>query len=56
MVSLLVFVFAVGLLIEGYTHGVLGENSADEPAVTRDAPAAPASVTNGGPVITVVDG
>jgi cellulose synthase/poly-beta-1,6-N-acetylglucosamine synthase-like glycosyltransferase len=32
LVSLLVFVFTLGLLIEGYTHGVLGENSADEPA------------------------
>jgi cellulose synthase/poly-beta-1,6-N-acetylglucosamine synthase-like glycosyltransferase/peptidoglycan/xylan/chitin deacetylase (PgdA/CDA1 family) len=56
LVSLLIFVFAVGLLIEGYTHGVLGENSADEPAATPNAPAAPASVTNGGPVITVVNG
>jgi cellulose synthase/poly-beta-1,6-N-acetylglucosamine synthase-like glycosyltransferase/peptidoglycan/xylan/chitin deacetylase (PgdA/CDA1 family) len=49
-------VFAIGLLIEGYTHGVLGENSADEPPVTPHAAAAPASVTNGGPVLTVVNG
>jgi cellulose synthase/poly-beta-1,6-N-acetylglucosamine synthase-like glycosyltransferase/peptidoglycan/xylan/chitin deacetylase (PgdA/CDA1 family) len=56
LVSLLVFVFTIGLLIEGYTHGVLGENSADEPAVTPNAPSAPASVTNGGPVVTVVNG
>jgi cellulose synthase/poly-beta-1,6-N-acetylglucosamine synthase-like glycosyltransferase/peptidoglycan/xylan/chitin deacetylase (PgdA/CDA1 family) len=56
LVSLVIFVFAIGLLIEGYTHGVLGENSADEPAVAPNAPAAPASVTNGGPVITVVNG
>lgn len=54
--SLLVFVFAIGLLIEGYTHGVLGENSADEPPATPNGPTAPASVTNGGPVITVVNG
>jgi cellulose synthase/poly-beta-1,6-N-acetylglucosamine synthase-like glycosyltransferase/peptidoglycan/xylan/chitin deacetylase (PgdA/CDA1 family) len=56
LVSLVVFVFAVGLLIEGYTHGVLGENSADEPPATPHAAAAPASVTNGGPVLTVVNG
>jgi cellulose synthase/poly-beta-1,6-N-acetylglucosamine synthase-like glycosyltransferase/peptidoglycan/xylan/chitin deacetylase (PgdA/CDA1 family) len=52
----MVFVFAIGLLIEGYTHGVLGENSADEPPVTPHAAPAPASVTNGGPVVTVVNG
>jgi cellulose synthase/poly-beta-1,6-N-acetylglucosamine synthase-like glycosyltransferase/peptidoglycan/xylan/chitin deacetylase (PgdA/CDA1 family) len=38
------------LLIEGYTHGVLGENSADEPQTGRQA-AAPATVLDGGPVI-----
>jgi cellulose synthase/poly-beta-1,6-N-acetylglucosamine synthase-like glycosyltransferase/peptidoglycan/xylan/chitin deacetylase (PgdA/CDA1 family) len=48
--------FTIGLLIEGYTHGVLGENSADEPAAAPHAQAAPASVTNGGPVVTVVNG
>lgn len=47
------FVFALGLLIEGYTHGVLGENSADEPVVGPNAGAAPAAVANGGPVIQV---
>jgi len=56
LVSLVVFVFAIGLLIEGYTHGVLGENSADEPPASPHAAAAPASVTNGGPVLTVVSG
>jgi cellulose synthase/poly-beta-1,6-N-acetylglucosamine synthase-like glycosyltransferase/peptidoglycan/xylan/chitin deacetylase (PgdA/CDA1 family) len=56
LVSLLLFVFALGLLIEGYTHGVLGENSADEPPASPHAQAAPASVTGGGPVVTVVDG
>jgi cellulose synthase/poly-beta-1,6-N-acetylglucosamine synthase-like glycosyltransferase/peptidoglycan/xylan/chitin deacetylase (PgdA/CDA1 family) len=56
LVSLLVFVFAVGLLIEGYTHGVLGENSSDEPAVTPHSALAPASVTDGGPVVTVANG
>ncbi len=53
LVSLVMMVFAVGLLIEGYTHGVLGENSADEPAPGPHAAAAPAAVTGGGPVIQV---
>jgi cellulose synthase/poly-beta-1,6-N-acetylglucosamine synthase-like glycosyltransferase/peptidoglycan/xylan/chitin deacetylase (PgdA/CDA1 family) len=44
------------LLIEGFTHGVLGENGADEPTATPHAAAAPASVTHGGPVLTVVNG
>ncbi|MBO0836847.1 MAG: polysaccharide deacetylase family protein, partial [Actinobacteria bacterium] len=43
----------MGVVIEGYTHGVLGENSADEPAVVANAAVAPESVTNGGPVIGV---
>jgi Tfp pilus assembly protein PilX len=29
LVSLVMIVFAVGLLVEGYTRGVLGENSAN---------------------------
>jgi cellulose synthase/poly-beta-1,6-N-acetylglucosamine synthase-like glycosyltransferase/peptidoglycan/xylan/chitin deacetylase (PgdA/CDA1 family) len=53
LVSLVVFVFAVGLLIEGYTHGVLGENSADESAAAAKAAAAPGAVTGGGPVVQV---
>jgi cellulose synthase/poly-beta-1,6-N-acetylglucosamine synthase-like glycosyltransferase/peptidoglycan/xylan/chitin deacetylase (PgdA/CDA1 family) len=53
LVSLVMFVFAIGLLIEGYTHGVLGENSADEPTPAPHAAAAPAAVTGGGPVIQV---
>jgi len=53
LVSLVIFVFAVGLLIEGYTHGVLGENSADKPAAAPKAAAAPAAVTGGGPVVQV---
>ncbi len=40
----------MGLLIEGYTHGVLGENSADEPD-TAGQTTAPAAVLDGGPVI-----
>ena len=50
LVSLLLVVFTVGLLIEGYTHGVLGENSADEPD-TAGQTTAPAAVLDGGPVI-----
>jgi hypothetical protein len=56
LVCLVMFVFAIGLLIEGYTHGVLGENSADEPAATPRAAAAPLAVMNGGPVLTVAGG
>jgi cellulose synthase/poly-beta-1,6-N-acetylglucosamine synthase-like glycosyltransferase/peptidoglycan/xylan/chitin deacetylase (PgdA/CDA1 family) len=46
-------VFAAGLLVEGYTRGVLGENSADEPSPGPHAAAAPAAVADGGPVIRV---
>jgi cellulose synthase/poly-beta-1,6-N-acetylglucosamine synthase-like glycosyltransferase/peptidoglycan/xylan/chitin deacetylase (PgdA/CDA1 family) len=53
VVSLVMFVFAIGLLIEGYTHGVLGENSADEPPPAPHAAAAPSAVIGGGPVIKV---
>jgi cellulose synthase/poly-beta-1,6-N-acetylglucosamine synthase-like glycosyltransferase/peptidoglycan/xylan/chitin deacetylase (PgdA/CDA1 family) len=52
LVSLVMFVFAVGLLVEGYTRGVLGENSADEPRPGPHA-AAPAAVAGGGPVVQV---
>ena len=51
LVSLVMLVFAAGLLVEGYTRGVLGENSSDEPAPGPHAAAAPAAVTGGGPVI-----
>ena len=44
-------VFALGLVIEGYTHGVLGENSADEPTVSPRVAAAPATVLSGGPIV-----
>lgn len=42
--------FAIGLLIEGFTRGVLGENSADEPSAAGSP--APAAVLNAGPVIS----
>ncbi len=55
LVSLVMLVFAVGLLIEGYTRGVLGENSADEPAprAATAADAVPAAISDGGPVISL---
>ena len=43
-------VFAAGLTVEGYTRGVLGENSSTEPAPGRHA-GAPVAVISGGPVI-----
>ncbi len=49
--SLILLVIAVGLLVEGYTHGVLGESSSTIPQAAPDGPAAPGTVTNGGPVI-----
>ena len=51
LVSLVMLVFAGGLMVEGYTRGVLGENSSTEPSPGRHTAAAPAAVTSGGPVI-----
>ena len=51
LVSLVMLVFAAGLMVEGYTRGVLGENSSTEPSPGRHAAAAPAAVVSGGPVI-----
>jgi cellulose synthase/poly-beta-1,6-N-acetylglucosamine synthase-like glycosyltransferase/peptidoglycan/xylan/chitin deacetylase (PgdA/CDA1 family) len=53
LVSLVMFVFAVGLLVEGYTRGVLGENSADKPQAASHAGGVPAAIADGGPVIQV---
>ena len=50
LVSLVMIVFAVGLLVEGYTRGVLGENNADEPGPGPHA-TAPFAAAGGGPVI-----
>ncbi len=44
-------VIAIGLLAEGYTHGVLGESSATVAQGAPDGAPAPATVTGGGPVI-----
>ena len=51
LVGLLMLVFAVGLVVEGYTRGVLGENSADQPQPGPRVAGAPSAVTGGGPVI-----
>jgi cellulose synthase/poly-beta-1,6-N-acetylglucosamine synthase-like glycosyltransferase/peptidoglycan/xylan/chitin deacetylase (PgdA/CDA1 family) len=53
LVSLVMLVFAAGLLVEGYTRGILGENSSDEPSPGPHATAVPAAVADGGPVIRV---
>ena len=53
LVSLVMLVFAAGLMVEGYTRGVLGENSSTEPSPERHTAVAPAAVTSGGPVITM---
>jgi cellulose synthase/poly-beta-1,6-N-acetylglucosamine synthase-like glycosyltransferase/peptidoglycan/xylan/chitin deacetylase (PgdA/CDA1 family) len=44
-------VFTLGLLVEGYTHGVLGETSATVAQAAAGGPAAPGAVLAGGPVI-----
>ncbi len=44
-------VIAIGLLAEGYTHGVLGESSATVAQATQGGGPAPGAVTGGGPVI-----
>ena len=46
---MIVLTFMIGLLVEGYTRGILGENSADAPHA--GGPAAPAAVLHGGPVL-----
>ena len=51
LVSLVMLVFAAGLTVEGYTRGVLGENSSTEPSPGQHAAAAPAAIVSGGPVI-----
>jgi cellulose synthase/poly-beta-1,6-N-acetylglucosamine synthase-like glycosyltransferase/peptidoglycan/xylan/chitin deacetylase (PgdA/CDA1 family) len=52
----MVIVFALGLLIEGYTHGILGENAASEPTAGAGAAPGPAAVLGGGPVVAPVGG
>jgi cellulose synthase/poly-beta-1,6-N-acetylglucosamine synthase-like glycosyltransferase/peptidoglycan/xylan/chitin deacetylase (PgdA/CDA1 family) len=51
LVGLVLLVFALGLLVEGYTHGVLGENSSGVAQAQAGGPGAPGLVLHGGPVI-----
>src|SRR5205807_5963369 len=53
--TLVVLVFTLGLLIEGYTHGILGENAASEPVAGARTPG-PAAVLAGGPVVAPAGG
>jgi cellulose synthase/poly-beta-1,6-N-acetylglucosamine synthase-like glycosyltransferase/peptidoglycan/xylan/chitin deacetylase (PgdA/CDA1 family) len=54
LVILLVVIFALGLLAEGFTRGALGESTAAQPASGTGT--GPASVLGGGPVIAPVGG
>jgi cellulose synthase/poly-beta-1,6-N-acetylglucosamine synthase-like glycosyltransferase/peptidoglycan/xylan/chitin deacetylase (PgdA/CDA1 family) len=56
LIILMVIVFALGLLIEGFTHGILGENAAGEQATGAGAASGPAAVLAGGPVVAPVGG
>ena len=51
VVGLLLVVFTLGLAVEGYTHGVLGESAAGIAQAAVGGAAAPAAVLHGGPVI-----
>jgi cellulose synthase/poly-beta-1,6-N-acetylglucosamine synthase-like glycosyltransferase/peptidoglycan/xylan/chitin deacetylase (PgdA/CDA1 family) len=50
--GLLLLVFMLGLAVEGYTHGVLGENSSGVAQAEAGGPTAPGDVLHGGPVIS----
>jgi cellulose synthase/poly-beta-1,6-N-acetylglucosamine synthase-like glycosyltransferase/peptidoglycan/xylan/chitin deacetylase (PgdA/CDA1 family) len=49
-------VFTLGLLVEGFTHGVLGETASTIAHAESGGPSAPAAVIHGGPVIRAADG
>ena len=51
VVGLLLLVFTLGLLVEGYAHGVLGESAVGIAQAGAGGTAAPAAVLHGGPVI-----
>ncbi len=51
-VGLVLLVTATGLAVEGYTHGVLGETIQTVGNSSSSGPAGPASLLNGGPVIS----
>jgi cellulose synthase/poly-beta-1,6-N-acetylglucosamine synthase-like glycosyltransferase/peptidoglycan/xylan/chitin deacetylase (PgdA/CDA1 family) len=50
-VALILVVFAVAMLFEGYTHGVLGESPQTANLAGSHGPGGPASLVRGGPVI-----
>ena len=50
-VALILLVFGAGLVVEGYSHGTLGESPLTTPAVGHHVAFAPRSVLYGGPVI-----
>jgi len=56
LVGLVMLVFTLGLLVEGYTHGVLGETSSSVARAQAGGPGAPAAVLHSGPVVSVARG
>jgi cellulose synthase/poly-beta-1,6-N-acetylglucosamine synthase-like glycosyltransferase/peptidoglycan/xylan/chitin deacetylase (PgdA/CDA1 family) len=50
-VILVLLVFTAGLVVEGYSHGTLGESPQTASLVGLNAPSAPQALTYGGPVI-----
>jgi cellulose synthase/poly-beta-1,6-N-acetylglucosamine synthase-like glycosyltransferase/peptidoglycan/xylan/chitin deacetylase (PgdA/CDA1 family) len=52
VVGLLMLLIAVCLLVEGYSHGVLGETSTAVAQAASPGPPAPADITHGGPVLS----
>ncbi len=56
LVGLLLLVIALGLLVEGYTHGSLGETKTTVAQAAASGAPAPAAVQGGGPAITTAGG
>ena len=55
-VALILLVFAVALLFEGYTHGVLGESPQTANLAGSEGPGGPHALVYGGPVINATGG
>jgi cellulose synthase/poly-beta-1,6-N-acetylglucosamine synthase-like glycosyltransferase/peptidoglycan/xylan/chitin deacetylase (PgdA/CDA1 family) len=51
LVGLMMAVVTLGLLMEGYTHGVLGETRAGQEQAAAGGGSAPAAIASGGPAI-----
>lgn len=51
-VTLVLLVFAAGLVVEGYTHGALGESPQTANQAGSAGPPGPPALVNGGPVIS----